>query len=157
VPIPQFILDLRAKIGNDPLLLPGITAVVFDDEGRVLLVQRSDNHRWTLVTGAIDPGEQPAVGAVREIEEETGVEAKVERLLSVTALPMTEYDNGDKVHWLDVSFRCHALGGEAHVNDDESIDVGWYRLDELPDLPARHIACIEDALSPATGARFLTT
>jgi len=151
---PQFVLDLRAKVGQAPLLLPSVTAVVLDDNGRVLLVQRADSGRWTLVTGCLEPGEQPAIGALREVEEETGVLASAERLVSVTALPLAACANGDLVHWLDVTFRCRATGGEARVNDDESVDVGWFGLAELPDVPARHLACIRDALSPGPEARF---
>jgi 8-oxo-dGTP pyrophosphatase MutT (NUDIX family) len=155
MPTPQFILDLRAKIGHDMLWLPGCTAVVFDDDGRVLLVKRADNGRWALVTGILEPGEQPAIGAVREVLEETAVVAEAERLLSVTALPLVEYYNGDRTTYLDVTFRCRYVSGEARVNDDESVDVGWFALDELPDIPERHTACIKDALTPeATPARF---
>jgi ADP-ribose pyrophosphatase YjhB (NUDIX family) len=154
MPTPQFVLDLRAKVGHDLLWLPGVTAVVFDASGRVLLVRRADNGRWTLVTGILEPGEQPAAGAVREVEEETAVIAEAERLLSVTALPQTLYPNGDVSRFLDVTFRCRATGGAARVNDDESTDVGWFRLDELPDMPARHHAAIEHALGPDAGARF---
>jgi 8-oxo-dGTP pyrophosphatase MutT (NUDIX family) len=156
MPTPQFVLDLRARLGQDPLPLPSVTAVVLDRDGRVLLVQRADSGRWALVTGCLEPGEQPAVGVVREVEEETGVLAAAERLVSVAALPLTACANGDLVHWLDVTFRCRALDGEARVNDDESIDVGWFSLDDLPDLPPRHLACIEDALSPSLEARFQT-
>ena len=151
---PQFVLDLRAKVGQEPLLLPSVTAVVFDDNGRILLVQRADSGRWTLVTGCLEPGEQPATGALREVEEETGVLASAERLVSVTALPLSACANGDLVHWLDVTFRCRATGSEARVNDDESVDVGWFGLAELPDVPARHLVCIRDALSAGPEARF---
>jgi 8-oxo-dGTP pyrophosphatase MutT (NUDIX family) len=154
MPIPQFVLDLRARIGHDPLPLHGVTAVVLDDAHRVLLVRRADNGRWTLVTGCVEPGEQPATGALREIEEETGVIARADRVLSVTALPLTVFPNGDQVHWLDVTFRCHAISGDARVNDDESTDVGWFQLGDLPDLPARHLQCIHDALSTSPEARF---
>jgi 8-oxo-dGTP pyrophosphatase MutT (NUDIX family) len=155
MPIPPFILDLRAKVGHDPLQLPGVTAVVLDDDNRVLMVQRADSGRWTLVTGCLDPGEQPAVGAVREVEEETAVQVRVERLLSVTALPLMTFPNGDQTYWMDVAFRCYPTGGQARVNDDESVDVGWFGLDDLPDMPARHVLAIQDALGDAP-ARFLT-
>jgi ADP-ribose pyrophosphatase YjhB (NUDIX family) len=155
MPTPQFILDLRAQVGNETLWLPGVTAVVLDDDGLVLLVRRADNDLWTLVTGVLEPGEQPAAGAVREVAEETAVAAVAERVLSVSALPLTTYGNGDRVHWLDVTFRCRAVGGAARVNDDESVDVGWFRLDELPaSLPGRHRQCISDALSTDGAARF---
>jgi hypothetical protein len=61
MPTPQFILDLRARVGHDALWLPGVTAVVLDSNRRVLLVRRADNDLWTLVTGCLDPGEQPAL------------------------------------------------------------------------------------------------
>ena len=67
MPTPDFVIELRKKIGHDLLWLPGVTGLVIDDAQRVLLVRRADNHRWTLVTGFLDPGEQPAAGIVREI------------------------------------------------------------------------------------------
>jgi ADP-ribose pyrophosphatase YjhB (NUDIX family) len=155
MPTPEFVLELRASIGHRPLPLPSVTAVVIDDAGRVLLVQRADNGRWALVTGCLEPGEQPAAGAAREVEEETGVLVAAERIVSVSALPLTACPNGDEVYWLDVTFRCRVVGGEARVNDDESVDVGWYQLSDLPpSLPDRHRRCLEDALSGSPAARF---
>ncbi len=113
MPTPQFILDLRAKVGHDPLPLHGVTAVVLDDDQRVLLVRRADNGQWALVTGCLEPGEQPAAGALREIEEETGVIARAERLLSVKAMPLRTFVNGDQAHVLNVAFR-QRLPGLAH-------------------------------------------
>lgn len=154
MPTPQFVLDLRAMIGHRPLPLPAVTGVVLDDDGRVLLVQRADTGRWTPVTGCLEPGEQPAAGVVREIEEETGVLARAERIVSVAALPLMVCPNGDQVHWLDVTFRCRAVGGQARVNDDESLAVGWFDLAALPELPARHLTCVRDALADSREARF---
>jgi 8-oxo-dGTP pyrophosphatase MutT (NUDIX family) len=98
--------------------------------------------------------QQPAAGAVREIAEETGVVAVAERIISVSALPLMACPNGDQVHWLDVAFRCRAQSGEARVNDDESIDVGWFAIDELPVIQARQLNCIQDGLAPDHAARF---
>jgi ADP-ribose pyrophosphatase YjhB (NUDIX family) len=155
MPTPQFVLDLRASIGHRPLPLPSVTAVVIDDAERVLLVRRADNDRWALVTGCLEPGEQPAAGAAREVEEETGVLVTAERIVSVSALPLTACPNGDEVYWLDVTFRCRVVGGEARVNDDESVDVGWYELSDLPSsLPDRHRRRLSDALSGSPEARF---
>jgi 8-oxo-dGTP pyrophosphatase MutT (NUDIX family) len=146
VPTPPFILELREKIGSDLLWLPGVTAVVVDDARRILLVRRSDNGRWTLVTGCLDPGEQPAVGAAREVEEETGVEVEVEGILRVQATGPVVYPNGDRVQFLDVAFRCRPLTTDAFVNDDESTDVGWFAPDDLPPLTDRERACVDAAL-----------
>ena len=59
---PDFVLSLREKIGNDPLWLSGITAVVLRGD-EVLLVRRADNGAWTPVTGIIDPGEPERIRA----------------------------------------------------------------------------------------------
>jgi ADP-ribose pyrophosphatase YjhB (NUDIX family) len=152
--IPAFVLELRARIGHDPLPLPSVTAVVLDAQDRILLVRRSDTDQWALVTGCLEPGEQPAVGASREVEEETSIRAAVERLVSVSALPLMVCPNGDQVHWLDVTFRCRATDGQARVNDDESVDVGWFDQGELPELPARHLNCIRLALDGNPAAVF---
>ncbi len=122
--IPEFVLTLRAKIGPEPLPLPSVTAVVLDDADRVLLVRRADNRRWALVTGCLEPGEQPAAGAVREVEEETGVLARADHIVRVSALPLAVCANADQVYWLDVTFRCQAVAGQARVNDDEANGEG---------------------------------
>jgi 8-oxo-dGTP pyrophosphatase MutT (NUDIX family) len=131
---PRFILDIREKAGDTLLFLPGVVMVVFDARGRILLNQRVDTGRWALISGIPDPGEQPAQAAVREIMEETGVCAVVERVLSVFTNEPVVYDNGDRAQYVDIVLRCRAVGGDARVNDEESLDVRWFALDELPPL-----------------------
>jgi 8-oxo-dGTP pyrophosphatase MutT (NUDIX family) len=131
---PQFILDIRAKAGDTLLLMPGVVMAVFDERGRVLLNRRADTGKWALISGIPDPGEQPAEAAVREIQEETGVLAIVERVLSIFTNEPVVYANGDRAQYIDIVLRCRAVGGEARVNDDESLDVRWFALDELPPL-----------------------
>lgn len=145
MPIPEFILATRRKIGHDLLWLPGVTAVVFDDDGRVLLGRRSDDGRWTTIGGIPEPGEQPAVCAVREVLEETGVTATVERLVSVRAGEPMSYPNGDRAQFLDLTFRCRYVSGRAHVADDESLEIGWFGPAELPDLDDMYHRRIEEA------------
>lgn len=158
MPTPKFILDLREKIGHDLLWLTGLTGVVLNDRDEVLLVQRADNGRWSLIGGILEPGEQPAVAVIREIQEETAVIAEVDRLLAVETTPPAAYPNGDRVQFLDLAFSCHALSGDARVNDDESIDVRWWPLAALPDdLTAHQHVCIQRALSPADQAHYLTS
>ncbi|WP_458247825.1 NUDIX hydrolase [Streptomyces sp. MAI_2237] len=147
MPTPDFIREIRATAGHQLLWLPGVSAVVFDDEGRVLLGQRADNLRWALISGIPDPGEQPAAAVVREVEEETGVRVAVERLVSVRSSRQVAYPNGDVCQFMDLCFRCRVLGGEARVNDDESLAVGWFSLDELPEMTEFHHFRIKQALS----------
>ncbi|NUK00372.1 NUDIX domain-containing protein [Streptomyces lunaelactis] len=132
---PDFIRQIRATAGHQLLLLPGVSAVVFDDEGRVLLGRRADTGNWSIIGGIPEPGEQPAETAVREVYEETAVRCVAERVVLVQGLrkPVT-YPNGDQCQYMDITFRCRAVGGEARVNDDESLEVGWFSVDALPEL-----------------------
>jgi 8-oxo-dGTP pyrophosphatase MutT (NUDIX family) len=150
MPISPYIQDLRNDLGHRLLLMPGVTAVVFDDAGRVLLGERADNGRWALPAGVMEPGEQPAETIVREVYEETAVHIVPERVTSVLTQPVTVYPNDDQVQYVDITFRCRAVGGEARVNDDESLAVGWFALDDMPpvaDLIKHRIEC---ALQPGT-------
>jgi 8-oxo-dGTP pyrophosphatase MutT (NUDIX family) len=136
------------------LWLSTAAGVVFDPGGRVLLGRRSDTGNWALPGGIIDPGEEPADAAIREIFEETGVIAVPERLVSVgVAAPIT-YRNGDQVQYLDHTFRCRAVGGEARVNDSESVEVGWFRLEALPRLSGRTLTLLESATCGEAEASF---
>ena len=131
---PQFVLDLREKVGHDLLWLSTAMGAVFDDDGRVLLGRRADVGVLTLPGGIVDPAEQPADAAVREVFEETGVVALPETLTSVGVSPPLTYPNGDQVQYLEYCFRCRAAGGQARVNDGELSEVEWHALDRLPVL-----------------------
>jgi 8-oxo-dGTP pyrophosphatase MutT (NUDIX family) len=144
---PDFIRTIRAAAGHQLLTLPGVSAVVFDDAGRVLLGQRSDNREWAVLAGIPEPGEQPAACAVREVYEETAVRCVAERVVSVKSLKPVVYENGDICQFTDITFRCRAVGGEARVNDDESLQVAWFEVDALPELNEHSQFRIKQALA----------
>lgn len=132
MPVPEFITALRAHVGHDPLWLSGVSAVVVDGEGRILLTRRADNGRWAIVSGILEPGEQPAAAIVREIREETGVEVELVRLTGVDVTPPLTHANGDRAQYLDLCFLARHTSGEPHAADDENLDVRWFSPDELP-------------------------
>jgi ADP-ribose pyrophosphatase YjhB (NUDIX family) len=150
---PDFVLTLREKIGTAPLWLAGVTAVVLRGE-EMLLVRRADNGAWTPVTGIIDPGEQPADAAAREVLEEAGIVARVERLAWVHSQPPMTYGNGDQAQYLDLTFRCAWVSGEPYPADGENTDAAWFRLEDLPELPGDFAERIRLALEADGPARF---
>lgn len=154
VPTPDFVASLRAHIGHDLLWLSTAAGVVLDAESRVLLQRRSDTGGWALPGGIIDPAEEPADAAAREIFEETGVVAVPERLVAVTVSPPMTYPNGDRVQYLELTFRCRPAAGAARVNDTESLEVGWHSLGALPRLSQRTLSLLAHATAGNAEAAF---
>src|ERR1700679_1541318 len=133
MPIPEFIVELRRYVGHKPLWLPGITAVVIREE-QVLLIKRSDNHAWTPVTGIVEPGENPADCAVREVLEESGIHAVARRLAWVHVTRPIVHVNGDHAQYLDHVFRMDWVDGEPFPADDESLQARWFDLADTLDI-----------------------
>lgn len=144
---PDFIREIRASAGHQLLFLPGVSVVVFDDEGQVLLGRRVDTGEWSIIGGIPEPGEQPAETAVREVYEEAAVRCVVEKVVLVDALRPVTYPNGDHCQFMDICFKCRAVGGEARVNDDESLEVGWFPVDALPELEESALFRIKQAMT----------
>jgi len=153
VPIPDFVAELRRHVGRAELWLPGVTAVVRRGDD-VLLVRRADNGEWTPVGGILEPGEEAATGAAREVLEETCVVARVVRLASTSVMRGVVHANGDRASYLDLCFECTWESGEAAVGDDESSEVAWFSRDALPPMRAGLRQRINDALGDEPSARF---
>ncbi len=153
MPASPYVQSLRARVGHDLLMFPTVSAVVLNERGEILLGQRSDNHRWSVIAGMMDPGEQPADAVVREVYEETAVHIAIDRLAGV-ALHEVTYPNGDLCHMVNTWFRCRAVGGEARVNDDESSAVGWFAPDDLPAMNPYALLRIRTALDDDAPAWF---
>lgn len=160
MPTPSYILDIRRSYGQGRLLLPGVSAVVVRDDlepgnSHILLLRRSDTGRWSLPAGIVEPDEQPATTIVRELFEETRVKARADRLALLTTDPELTYPNGDRCQYISMTFRCSYLAGKAQVGDEESIEVVWFRTDQLPDeLPALLRRRIDTALADREACVF---
>jgi 8-oxo-dGTP diphosphatase len=150
MPASDYVMAVREKIGNEWLMLPGSSAMIFNDDGHILLHQRSDNGSWSLIGGGADPGEHPAETAVREAYEEVGVQIVPERLVGVYGGQdmLVVYPNGDKMAYTITAFKCRIVAGEPHVADEESLAVRFFPTDALPDsLPQKHRMRIQHVLT----------
>ncbi|QCB92794.1 NUDIX hydrolase [Cellulomonas shaoxiangyii] len=158
MPVPPFVLALRAHVGHDLLWMPGVTAVVLRAHAgreQVLLVRRADSGAWTPVTGIVDPGEEPAVAAAREVLEEAAVVAVPERLARVGVVGPVTYDNGDRSTYLDLTFRFRWVSGDPYPADGENTDARWYDLDGLPPMSADMTERLAAGLVPHGEATFV--
>jgi 8-oxo-dGTP pyrophosphatase MutT (NUDIX family) len=156
MPISPFVANLRKKIGTDLLHLTGVSVVVLNDRREILLVHSKDTGNWMPIGGMIEPGEEPADAAVREVFEETGVHVRPERLVGVYDGPAVVYSNGDRVHYITLVFLCRAVSGEPSAHDDENHDAKYFVLDELPAMRADHARNVKAALADRPEAVFLT-
>jgi 8-oxo-dGTP pyrophosphatase MutT (NUDIX family) len=99
------------------------SAVIVDDEGRVLISHRRDRDLWNLPGGKIDTGELPVAGLRREVREETGLEVVVEQLVGV-------YQQPDGAG-LTVSYRCAPAGGTLSPSEEADCHV-WLAPRHFP-------------------------
>lgn len=131
----DYVRGLRAKIGNDFLLMPTVAVRIRDDAGRLLLVRHVEG-RWQLPGGAIDPGESPEDAARRECREEAALEIELVRLAGVFggAEYRTRYTNGDEAGFVTTVYDATIVAGEPRPGDDEVQDVGWFSLAEIEAL-----------------------
>jgi 8-oxo-dGTP pyrophosphatase MutT (NUDIX family) len=153
MPIPEFVVALREKIGHAPLWLCGASAVVLDGD-RILLIRRSDTGAWTPITGIIDPAEEPAVTLVREALEEANVDIAVDHLTSTWVTRPVVYENGDQAQYLDLTFRCRYLGGDPRPVDGEASEVAWFPLDGMPEMSTEMTARVRYAIDNEGPAYF---
>jgi ADP-ribose pyrophosphatase YjhB (NUDIX family) len=145
----SYLGQLRALVGDRTLLFVGARAVVRDDEGRLLLIRRSDNGMWALPAGAMELGESIVDCAVREVREETGLVALKTTPFAVYSGPAYTFTNmyGDTYQLFMTAFRVDNWDGELLKETDETIDAGFFAPDELPMLPSHVLAETLDDLA----------
>lgn len=117
----------------------GAFAIIFDEQGRVLLGRRRDFDMWNLPGGGVESGELPTEAAIRETREETGLEVTTERLVGVYG----KVDNPDE---LVFAFVCRVTGGQLSITDEADACRYFAVADIPPNTSPKHVERIHDAL-----------
>jgi ADP-ribose pyrophosphatase YjhB (NUDIX family) len=125
--------DPAAPAANS--LVVGSSAVITDDEGRILLQRRSDSGNWALPGGTMDIGETLADSAIREVREETGFEVRIDRIIGIYSDPahVFAYDNGEIRQEFSICLAATITGGTLTVSS-ESTDVQFFAPEDLKTL-----------------------
>lgn len=134
-----YIMDLRKYVGHDALIGIGATTLVFNNNGELLLNLRSDTNTWGIPGGSMELYETIEETAIRELKEEAGITAEDLELVSVLSGKdyYFEYPNGDKMCTVIVLFKILNYSGDIVVSDNESKELKFFSLDNLPNMESR--------------------
>jgi len=130
----DYIDDPNAPAANS--VVPSVVAIVQDEQGRVLLIHKTDNGLWALPGGGHELGESIADTVVREVEEETGYIVEVERITGTYTNPahVMAYEDGEVRQQFSIAFAARLVGGSARTSS-ESKRVEWILPEATADLP----------------------
>ncbi|WP_457091203.1 NUDIX hydrolase [Microvirga sp. P5_D2] len=115
-----------------PSPIPAVIAVVIEND-RALLVRRAnppDAGLWGYPGGKIEYGETVSEAAIRELREETGVEAKAQDIITTLDILVRAEDGAVTQHYILIAVLCRWLSGEP-VAADDALEADWFSLDEL--------------------------
>ena len=129
--------ELRAELGRDSgYATPkvDVRGVLFDDDERVLLMRERSDGCWCPPGGWADPLDTPRAAVEREVREETGYGAEVERLIACYDRDVHGHEPKLPVAVYKLFFLCRATGDVVPAEELETLEVGWFALDALPPL-----------------------
>ncbi|WP_035557582.1 NUDIX domain-containing protein [Burkholderia sp. 9120] len=127
---------LRRKVGNELILSPSVAAVIHNEEGELLLQEKSSGEAWSLPAGGIELGESPQEAIIREVMEETGYAVRIHAILGVFGGHAFRYayPNGDQVEYVVTLFQCKIVGGSGVPFDSETKSIRYFKRNEMPEL-----------------------
>ena len=140
-----YIMNLRKHVGHEPLIGLGATTLVFNDKKELLLNLRTDTDTWGIPGGSMELYETIEETAVRELKEEADISADELELVTILSGKeyYFEYPNGDKMCTVIVLFKVLNYTGDIKVADNESKQLKFFSLDNLPSLESRAKAIID--------------
>ncbi|EFF91231.1 NUDIX hydrolase [Streptomyces sp. e14] len=120
-------------------LVVAASAVVTDEQGRILLQRRRDNDLWALPGGGMEMDDSLPGAAVREVKEETGLDVEITGLVGTYTDPrhVIAYTDGEVRRQFNVCFTARITGGELAISD-ESTELRFVDPRELDSLPMHH-------------------
>ncbi len=142
------------RVGQNGTIRVGCSAVIFDkDREKILLTRREDNKQWCLPSGGMEPGESANEACIREVDEETGLQVAIKRLIGVYTTPheLVVYQDGNKIQLVALCFEAEIVGGELQLSC-ETTEYGYFSYQEMQELDMllNHAQRIKDAYSGET-------
>lgn len=129
----DYIKELRGLIGCRPIIHGAGSVIIENEQGRILLGKRTDNHLWGYAGGGMELGESTEECARRELREEMGLEADELELFMVNSGPESHmvYPDGNEVYYVEVIYRCRKYHGELRRQPEEIEDLRFFAPGEI--------------------------
>lgn len=126
--------QLREFVGHSPIILPGSIVIILNNQYEILLQHKVDGS-WGLPGGLMELGESLTDTAKREVFEETGLNVGHLELIDVFSGPDYFYRIRDEDEFYSVTalFVTKDYKGELIADDLESIELKFFKIDEIPD------------------------
>lgn len=120
MPRVDYLDDPSAPKANS--IVPAVSAIVPDDQGRILLIRRTDNKYWAIPGGGVEAGESVSQATTREVEEETGITCEVTGVVGIYSNPhhVAAYDDGEVRQQFSICFRTRMVGGIIRTSSESS-------------------------------------
>lgn len=149
----DYISWIRSKVGHENIILVAAGIVVFDEDGKVLLQNRSSTKKqWGFPGGMMELGETVAETAVRELYEETGLEVEISTFQGIYSNFTAHFPNGDIAQTIAIVFTGKATGGQLTIDNAETHDLCFFHPEEAPKLfNQQHQDILEDVCQNRTG------
>ena len=115
----------------------GVAAVIWNDQGCVLLIRRAKEPRkgqWSLPGGRLEFGETLIEGVRREVREETGLEVEILGLIDVAETIRDAEAGAANDHFVLIDYSARVISGTA-VAASDAAEARWFALAELDALP----------------------
>ncbi|MCR5846998.1 MAG: NUDIX domain-containing protein [Lachnospiraceae bacterium] len=128
-----YMSEMRKLVGHKTIIQCAGSIICVDQNGRLLLGKRSDNHLWGYSGGAVEIDENVEDTARRELYEEMGLTAGELEFFCVNSGPEAHYiyPNGDEVSNFEIVYICRDWGGEPRSNDGEMEEIRFFTPDEI--------------------------
>ncbi|MFW5794693.1 MAG: NUDIX domain-containing protein [Bacillota bacterium] len=130
----NYIEKIRAKVGNDNIILNACAVVIANEKRQILLQKRSDNLLWGLPGGLIELDESISTAAIREVKEETNLDIKLVKFIGVFNNPFMRWRKKDRARIISFAFVGKIIKSDLKINDKESKELKFFDYINLPQI-----------------------